>query len=300
MEPSPPFSHDQAVKNLLKRYPFDALDFLAPDIWPPLGRPSSVEVVDAAVAKDDAAEPGPGQAMDVALRFEYSEGPSLLVVLVEHWSSAAKLDLLRTARYYLDLCRRFPDDEVLPIALVDDDKPYDLENTILRGAYGYPYLIFETRLVQIPALDMETYRSTFNRVALSFLPNMRGSRGVDTVLDVTLAFLQAGDQDGVRLLFAFWVVEGRLDVVEQNELNRKLKERDMPEIIDWWIQEGIEKGIEKGVRATKLEEGARPPPPPLPPAPPPPSLRRIAVQAGRSFCPTLPIPPRQLVPWLLG
>ena len=257
MEPSPPFSHDQAVKNLLKRYPFDALEFLAPDIWHARGRPSSVEVVDAAVAKDDAAEPGPGQAMDLALRFEYSEGPSLLVVLVEHWSSATKLDLLRTARYYLDLCRRFPADEVLPIALVDDDKPHDIENSILRGAYGYPYLIFETRLVQIPALEMEAYRSTCNRVALSFLPNMRGSQGVDSVLDVALAFLQAGDQDGVRLLFAFWVVEGRLNIVEQNELNQRLKERDMPEIIDWWREEGIEIGMEKGIRSTKLEDARK-------------------------------------------
>lgn len=85
------------------------------------------------------------------------------------------------------------------------------------------------------------------------------------MLDVALAFLQAGDQDGVRLLFAFWVVEGRLNIVEQNELNRKLKERDMPEIIDWWRQEGIEigrtagveEGIEKGIRATKLEDARK-------------------------------------------
>ena len=261
MEHTPPFSHDQAVKNLLKRYPFDALEFLAPDIWHARGRPNSVEVVDAAVAKDDVAEPGPGQAMDLALRFEYHEGPGLLVVLVEHWSSANKLDLLRTARYYLDLCRRFPLDEVLPIALVDDDKPHDLENSVLRGAYGYPYLIFETRLVQIPALEMEAYRRTSNRVALSFLPNMRGSLGVESVLDVTIAFLQAGDPDGVRLLFAFWVVEGRLDSMQQDDFNQRLKERDMPEIIDWGRQEGIEigmeRGLEKGVRANKLENARK-------------------------------------------
>ena len=261
MEHTPPFSHDQAVKNLLKRYPFDALEFLAPDIWHARGRPNSVEVVDAAVAKDDVAEPGPGQAMDLALRFEYHEGPGLLVVLVEHWSSANKLDLLRTARYYLDLCRRFPLDEVLPIALVDDDKPRDLENSVLRGAYGYPYLIFETRLVQIPALEMEAYRKTFNRVALSFLPNMRGSRGVESVLDVTIAFLHAGDPEGVRLLFAFWVVEGRLDVVEQRKLNRKLREHDMPEIMDWLRAEGIEigmeRGLEKGVQSNKLESARK-------------------------------------------
>jgi hypothetical protein len=148
---------------------------------------------------------------------------------------------------------------------VDDDKPYSLANTIERGASGHPYLIFETRLVQVPALEMEAYRTTCNRVALSFLPNMRGSRGVDSVLDVAVAFLRAKDPDGVRLLFAFWVVEGRLNVVEQSELNRKLKERDMPEIIDWWIQEGIEigrtagveEGIEKGIRSTKLEDARK-------------------------------------------
>jgi hypothetical protein len=191
MEPSPPFSHDQAVKNLLKRYPYDALEFLAPDIWRSRGHPSSVEVVDATVAKDDAAEPGPGQAMDLALRFDYPEAPALLVVLVEHWSSADKLDLLRTARYYLDLCRRFLDDDILPIALVDDDRPYVLEDTVRRGVGGHPHLIFETRLVQVPAMEMEAYRRTRNRVALSFLPNMRGSQGVDSVLDVALGVCAA-------------------------------------------------------------------------------------------------------------
>ena len=49
----------------------------------------------------------------------------------------------------------------------------------------------------IPALEMDAYRSTCNRVALSFLPNMHGSRGVESVIDVTIAFLCAGDQEGV-------------------------------------------------------------------------------------------------------
>jgi hypothetical protein len=175
----------------------------------------------------------------------------------------AKLDLLRTARYYLELCRRYPHDEIMPIALVDDDKPFSLENTIQRGVGGHSYMTFETRVVQIPGLEMDAYRDTCNRVALSFLPNMRGSRRMDAVLDVVLAFHQAGDQEGVRLLFAFWVVEGdalskrsapkgRLNVEQQKELNRILRERDMPEIMDWLLQEGVEKGIEQG-----LEQGLR-------------------------------------------
>ncbi|HXP91227.1 MAG TPA: hypothetical protein VN931_09895, partial [Fibrobacteria bacterium] len=71
----------------------------------------------------------------------------------------------------------------------------------------------------------------------------------------------AGDPDGVRLLFAFWVVEGRLDSMQQDDLNQRLKEREMPEIIDWWRQEGIDIGLSKGrtegVLATKLEDARK-------------------------------------------
>ncbi|HXP89903.1 MAG TPA: hypothetical protein VN931_03125 [Fibrobacteria bacterium] len=78
---------------------------------------------------------------------------------------------------------------------------------------------------------------------------------------MTIAFLQAGDPDGVRLLFAFWVVEGRLDSMQQDDLNQRLKERDMPEIIDWWRQEGIDIGLSKGrtegVLANKMENARK-------------------------------------------
>ena len=62
---------------------------------------------------------------------------------------------------------------------------------------------------------------------------------------------------GVRLQFAFWVVEGRLNTVEQRELNQRLREHEMPEIMDWLREEGIEIGMEKGVRSTKLEDARK-------------------------------------------
>lgn len=263
---SPQFSHDHAVKNLLKRYPFEAFEFLVPDLWVSRGCPVSVEVVDPAVAKDDTAEPGPGQAMDLAMRFGYSSGSAVMVLLVEHWSDAYKLDLFRTARYYLELCRRFPIDEILPIALVDDDRPVDLEDSVQRGAAGDSIFHFKTRIVQIPALRMEQYRETRNRVALSFTPNMSGEFSrVDQVVRVAMAFRSLGDMDGLRAYFAFWVVEGRLQIDEQKELSKKMKEDDMPEIIDWWVQEGLtkgleqglEKGVEKGLRQARLEDARR-------------------------------------------
>jgi hypothetical protein len=173
--PSDQFSHDQAVKNLIKSYPVEALEFLAEDVIEAYGVPVEVEFLDPTVAKDDVAEPGPGQAMDLAIRYRFEDGSSAIMVLVEHWSDAGKLDLLRTASYYLDLVRRFPNEEILPIALVDDDRPRELSDSVDRHARGGLHFHFRTRIVQVPALDLERYRHTRNRVALSLSPNMAGS-----------------------------------------------------------------------------------------------------------------------------
>ena len=264
------FSHDQAVKNLLKEYPIEALEFLAEDVVAIHGTPASVGFLDTAVTKDDTAEQGPGMAMDLAIRYVFADGLGVLFVLVEHWSDARRLDLLRTARYYLDLCRRFPSDEILPIALVDDDRPHALTDTVTRGAIGETFLAFHTRIVQVPALDLERYRTTRNRVALSFTPNMHGNFDrVERVIEVAVAFQRQDDTNGYRKFFAFWVVEGRLKVEEQITLDRRLKEMEMPYIIQKWKQEGLEegraegkaegmeRGLEEGLRQARFENARR-------------------------------------------
>lgn len=254
MPPQDAFSHDQAVKNLIKDYPVEALEFLASDVITTYGPPISVEFLDPSVTKDDTAEPGPGQAMDIAIRYGFANGASVLVVLVEHWSSADRLDLLRTARYYLDLCRRFPENEILPIALVDDDRPRELQDTVVRCALNNEHLRFRTRIIQVPALSLEAFRHTANRVALSFSPNMSGSFDrAEQVFQVAVEFRSRGDLAGARKFFAFWVVEGRLNLQEQRKLKHKLKERDMPEIIEWLRQEGIELGRAEGLELGKAE-----------------------------------------------
>ena len=257
--PAPPaaFSHDQAVKNLIKDYPVEALEFLAEDVVAAHGKPVGVQFLDTSVAKDDTAEEGPGMAMDLAIRYTFQDGRGVLFVLVEHWSSADKLDLLRTARYYLDLCRRFLDDEILPVALVDDTRPRELCDTVERGASGVPHLQFRTRIVQVPSLELERFRHTATRVALSFLPNMRGDLDpVERVIHVAVSFRAQADAQGMRKFFALWVVEAGLRIEQERELDRRLKEMDMPEIINWWVQEGEAKGLSKGIERG-LEQGLR-------------------------------------------
>lgn len=253
-----PFSHDQAVKNLLKAYPDEALEFLAEDAVQLHGRPVGWEFLDTAVGKEDVAEPGPGQAMDLAIRYQFQDGTSTILVLVEHWSDAGKLDLLRTARYFLDLLRRFPGETILPIALVDDDRPRQLEGTVEHHALDFSPFRFTTRIVQIPALKMERFRDTANRVALSFSPNMAGDFDpVERVVQIALAFRTLDDMAGFRKFFAFWLVEGRLKAEQRQRLRQRLKETDMPEIIDAWIQDGKAEGLEQGIRASKLEDARK-------------------------------------------
>lgn len=249
------FSHDQAVKNLLKAYPEEALEFLAEDIARARGWPQEVEFLDTAVAKDDVAEPGPGQAMDLAIRYRFGDGSTAILLLVEHWSNARKLDLLRTASYFLDLCRRFPEEEILPVALVDDDRPRALADTVERSAMGVRHFLFHTRIVQVPALDLARFRQSANRVALSFSPNMAGDFDrVEQVMRVAFAFRDCGDLAGFRKFFAFWVVEGRLELEEQRDVKSRLKEVDMPEIMEWFREEGIALGREEGL-AQGMAEG---------------------------------------------
>jgi hypothetical protein len=261
MSASDPFSHDQAVKNLLKAYPDEALEFLAEDVVRLHGMPVSWEFLDTAVGKDDVAEPGPGQSMDLAIRYRFGDEEAAILVLVEHWSDAGKLDLLRTARYFLELLRRFPGETILPIALVDDDHPRQIEDTVEHRVLEFTPFHFTTRIVQIPALSLERFRHTVNRVALSFTPNMAGADRVEQVLRVTMAFQEQEDLMGVRKFFAFWVVEARLKLNEQQEVKRKLKEMAMPEIMEWFKQEGLEQGleqgIERGVRAKALEDARK-------------------------------------------
>lgn len=258
MPPQDAFSHDQAVKNLIKDYPVEALEFLAEDVVATHGPPVAVDFLDPAVAKDDTAEPGPGQAMDLAIRYTFGDGTGLLFVLVEHWSSATKLDLLRTARYYLDLCRRFPKDDILPIALVDDDRAHDLHPTVQRGAMGVPHFNFTTRIVQVPSLELERFRYTANRVALSFTPNMAGSFDrIEQVIHVLRSFHRLDDQMGVRKYFSLWVVEGRLERTEQALLKQRLEEIDMPEIMDWFKQEGKAEGMLEGIRHKALQDARK-------------------------------------------
>lgn len=141
--------------------------------------------------------------------------------------------------------------------MVDDDRPRVLSDHLERGALGRVFLWFETRILQISSLQMARYRDTRNRVALSFNPNMACDFDrVAQIVRIARTFRHLDDMAGLRKFFAFWIVQGRLKIDAQSELGRKLKEEDMPEILNIWIEEGRKQGLEKGME-TGLEKGLR-------------------------------------------
>jgi len=109
-------SIDQGIKELLQLRPVDAFSFLLPDIHAKRGDPVRWEFPTTQVRKKDLQ--GKGYLMDLCIRYEFAQGEPVLLMLVEHWSRARSMDLVRTAHYYLDLVERYPGNEIVPVALV--------------------------------------------------------------------------------------------------------------------------------------------------------------------------------------
>ena len=253
----PQLSHRLAVNNLLLHYPLDAFEFLVPDLWASRGRPGFVDPIHLLSTRESPFDKGQEQVTHLSLRFGFEYGRAVLVVVYQQRGNAFQLDLLPAASHYLDILRRFPEDEILPIVLFDDDRAAARADTFVHGAAGDSYLIFRTRIVQIRALELARFWQSRNRIALSFSPGMVSNcNRIDKVLRVAMAFRDLGDCEGLYRHFGLWVEEGRLSVEEQKELNRRMKEDEMSEIIDWWVQEGFEDGFSRG-RSQANKESAR-------------------------------------------
>jgi len=163
---APDISLDQAIKDLLTRYPVDAWRFLLPDLARKLGDPVSWEILRSETRKHDLHRKG--YVMDLPIRYTFARGRSLVaVVLIEHWATARSVNLHRTAHYVLDLMEREPQTPVVPVALVTDLAPGEIPDRLhladLGG--GDPILTFRHRVQVVAHEDLATWRRKSNVVA---------------------------------------------------------------------------------------------------------------------------------------
>lgn len=172
---TPDLSVDQAIKDLISDFPVDAWSFLVPDIADKYGTPVSWEVLRSETRKTDYRKKG--FVMDVPISYTFDGGVSVtMVVLFEHWSTSKSVDILRTARYVLDLMVRFPGHHIIPVAVVTDSEPGPVPERIqLDDPMGRePVLAFWHRVHKTADEDLGRWRGKANVIAGGLFTLLKG------------------------------------------------------------------------------------------------------------------------------
>lgn len=247
-------STDQAIKELLQLRPIDTLGFLLPDVLLARGQPCSVRFHNVQVRKKDLSRRG--LVMDLNIEYGFADGPSLLLVLVEHWSTARSIDLIRTAQYYLDLASRFPGHEIVPIALVTEMGSIPVDGSFVKSALGDEVLRFKTRVVQLSQMQAEDWATARNLVAATTLMAMGGILPrMERLLKVIEFFQQHPDDDETRLLFPLLVQLGKFTSVEHQMTIKYLTKLPKPQFMIELEKMAKRKGRQEG-REEGRQEGA--------------------------------------------
>jgi hypothetical protein len=249
--PDPTVSVDQAIKELLQIRPPDTLAFLLPEVVAARGRPVSWHFHNVQVRKKDLTRKG--LVMDLNIEYRFAQGAPLLLLLVEHWSTARSVDLLRTAQYFLDLSGRFPQHEVVPVALVTEIDAMPIVDSIVRGALGREVLRFSTRVVQLSQTQAETWAQAGNLVAATLLMAMGGALSRAEKLNALLRFFQHHDDNETRLLFPLISEVGKFSPEEHAMTIKYLTQLPQPLFMTMFEEQITTKVRE----AAKLEDARR-------------------------------------------
>lgn len=265
MPRKPQISIDQGIKELLQLRPRDAFAFLLPDVHENRGTPTSWEFLATQVRKKDLR--GKGYVMDLNIRYEFAEGTPILLVLVEHWSQARAVDLIRTAHYYLDLMERFPGERIIPVALITERKAHEIPDQIVGLGEGEEHLRFRTRIVQLAREDAARWVGGCNLVAATLLLAMSGSwSGLSKLLTAVDTFQGCGSDQEFALLFPLFVAVGKLEAEEEetimsylatmpkSRIQIRLEEIAREQVLQEGLAEGLQRGLEQGLERG-LEQG---------------------------------------------
>jgi hypothetical protein len=235
-KPEPPSTRerltnlDQAIKELLKSHPADALEFLVPDAAKAWGRPLAWEFLNTTTRKHDLARKG--YVMDLNIRYTFANRSVVLVVLIEHWATAQSVNLHRTAHYYLDLLERFPKDEVVPVALVTDLKPARIQNAVHAESRGRVWLHFETLVREVSREEYSAWAGARNAIAQALRGAMAGPQSrAEKVFRGAEALKTIVSPDEYRNIFTLAAEVGKLTLKEVEAYMKKTQLRS--EALEW-------------------------------------------------------------------
>lgn len=248
-------SLDQAIKDLLTRYPVDAWSFLLPDLARKLGDPASWEFLRSETRKHDLRRKG--YVMDLPIRYTFAKGKALVVVvLVEHWATSQSVNLHRTAHYVLDLMERDPACPVVPVALVTDLHPGQIPQRLCLDDLGGgdPVLSFRHRVQVVAHEELSTWRRKSNVVAAVLTVAMSGKLSLAD--KARLSFLKLEelvDAEEVMRLFPLVFRVGKLTEEEQENIMATKSKLPEPHLFKLLQAKGKAEGVEVGKAESSLE-----------------------------------------------
>jgi hypothetical protein len=252
-------SQDQMVKNLIRDYPVDALEFFEPDIVRVYGRPVSVSFVMQEIKKHSHYDIN--MKNDIAVVYSFAGGKKLVLLLIEHWSDKSKFDIYRLAHYLIDIAGRYPEAEILPVAFFTDradhwKKPPPSE--IIISCAGKNYLEFRYKLIRLKEHQAEKYYAGKNR----FITVMRSGMRFQPEKKISLA---------VEILESYYYIEMDKKIFEKNTdiieyflaikdeekeiIIESLESADREEtvtIVQELMKRGWDKGLNQGIEQTVL------------------------------------------------
>ncbi len=253
-------TEDRSLKALFTEYSFETLEVFAPKLLAERGRPISIVAVQQEVPLPDLGDPS--RFLDVALLATWADGHRAVILLIEHWSEARKVDLERVLWYYVALRLKHRGSAVYPVILVTDRTAATVRGHLEDFVAGEKILEFNAKVVQISPADLPRLRAMKNRVAAMLL-TLAIQDAVEATLAALLAMRQApGPLDDLpRFLPLAQKLARMLDSDEPLFRRRLREEPTMGNVLEELVNEakalGVAQGEAAGVARGKAEGEAQ-------------------------------------------
>jgi hypothetical protein len=253
-----PLSQDEMIKNLIRDYPRDSLEFFKPQVLQEYGEP--VEIHFHIQENKKHSHFDPNRKNDIAVIYKFKKKQELVLSLTEHWADKNKFDIYRFAHYVVDLKSQFQKADILPVALFTDKggkwrkRPQEI---IEIKCLETVYLRFQYELIRLKDYQQERYRQSKNR----FIAVLRSAMQRDVQDKVMLALEMIRDYGNVesdiqKVIRNLEIIEYYLavDKAAKQRILELLEDKEAPMIAQELQKRSEQRGLEKGLQEVEKRE----------------------------------------------
>ncbi len=250
------------IKELIRDYPEDALEFFEPEIFQRYGKPASTDFHIQENKKHHHRDRK--LISDIAVIYRFANGKNVVLTLVEHWSEKSKFDIHRFAHYIIDLDFQFPGYEKLPVALFTDRAgkwKNEPRKSIEIRCLDRVFLKFNYQLIRMKSEEAKNYRNTKNKFIAALRSSMKWKSGKKVFLAFDYIKYFSTLEKDIKLLrkhvdvieYYFYLTDDEIleliDLMNKGEKTGMLTET----ILNLGIEKGKSEGILEGIREGEIK-----------------------------------------------